>query len=55
MKFANVDELLSLKIVFILTNSADPDEISGSALFAKVPVLGIHVYKGSLDNFEFVV
>ena len=33
---------LSLKIVFNLANSADPDEImaysSGSALFAKVPV-----------------
>ena len=32
---------LSLKIAFILTNSADPDETqpSGSSLFAKVVVL----------------
>ena len=32
---------LSLKIVFILTNREDPDELpfsSGSSLFAKVPV-----------------
>ena len=43
MKFLKLNILLSLKIVFILANSAGPDEmphnadLSGPALFAKVP------------------
>ena len=31
--------VFSLKMIFFITNSADPDEIpSGSSLFAKVPI-----------------
>ena len=37
---------LSLKIVFVLTNSADPDKMSHYSLFAKVPVLGFWSSKG---------
>ena len=42
--FLNYDVFLSLKVVLILANSVDPDEMqhccisSGSSLFAKVPV-----------------
>ena len=39
--FLNYDIVLSLEVVLILENSADPDEYcisSGSSLFAKVPV-----------------
>ena len=39
---------LSLKIDFVLANSADPDEMpqSGSSLFVKVPIWGFLIYKG---------
>ena len=42
---------LSLKVVFIIANSADPGEMQlccisyGSPLFANVPVQGFRVYK----------
>ena len=40
-KFQNYDVFLSLKVVLILANSADPDKISsGSSLFAKVLIQG---------------
>ena len=40
-----------LKVVLILVNNADPDELhhyisSGSSLFAKVPIQGFPLYKG---------
>ena len=46
--------ILSLKIDFVLANSAGPDEmlhsaafhLAGSSLFAKVPILELNVYKG---------
>ena len=46
LEFPNYYVLQSLKIVFTLANSADPDEndafycgiFSGSSLFAKVPI-----------------
>ena len=46
VNFLNYDVFQSLKIVLILASSADPDEMqrnisSGSALFAKGPLLGI--------------
>ena len=43
-KFLNYDAFISINVVFILANSADPDEMPswdispGSSLFAKVPV-----------------
>ena len=50
-----INILLLLKIVFILANSSDPDEMllkkaalsgisSGSSLFAKVPVYGYQAF-----------
>ena len=38
--------LLSLKIVFILANSADPDDSSESSLFVKEPIEGFPVCRG---------
>ena len=46
---------LSLKIVFILVNSADPDEMPPyaiSSLFAKLPVKGFPVYKELMFFFS---
>ena len=55
MESINHGVFLSLKVVLILANNADPDEmhhscciLSGSSLFAKVPVKGFPVYKGLL-------
>ena len=47
-KFLDYDVVITLKIVFILANSAAPTLCgisSGSSLFAKVPVYGYSVRK----------
>ena len=48
---------LSLKIDFVLANSANPDEMScgisfGSILFAKVPIQGLPFFKGLENKYE---
>ena len=51
--------LQSLMIVYILANSADPDEMprvascgisSGSSLFTKIPLNGFPLYKGLIGR-----
>ena len=52
VEILNCDVIMPMKIVFILANSVDPDEMlplcdisSGSSLFAKVPVSSIKNYR----------
>ena len=50
-KFLNNDAFMSLKIVYILTNSADPDECSissGSSLFAEY----LFIENGSITTWN---
>ena len=62
--FEGLQVIISLKIDFILANSADPNEnsnaascslLSGSSLFAKVPVKGFPVYKGLTISLTFMM
>ena len=55
--FLNYDGFfLSLKVVLILPNSADTDEMqhSGSSIFAKVPVQRFSVYKWLTNKIKLI-
>ena len=54
-KFLNYGKFMSLKIVFILANSADADEMpipfsSGTSMFAKVPGTCTRIKKGYFEE-----
>ena len=53
MKFLNIDIFLSLKIVFILANSADPDEMLPYATLMYIKI-SIQLIKEQINNGTFL-